>query len=57
MDGSNEDFNLQKITKSIWMAAKDVGGSDEKLPQVLSRTGDWSSWKISLMEKPKFPST
>ena len=35
-DGSKEAFSLEKISRSIWRAAKDVGGTDTKLPQLLA---------------------
>lgn len=34
-DGRTEDFHPQKITNSIWLAAKKVGGKDRKLPKIL----------------------
>lgn len=37
LDGSVEEFNPQKITQSIWYAAQNVGGTDDKLPRQLSR--------------------
>jgi len=36
LDGSKQKFNVQKITESIWYAAKTVGGKDKKQSLVLS---------------------
>ena len=36
-DGSIEEFRLEKVSKGIWFAARDVGGKDDKLPVVLAR--------------------
>ena len=36
IDGSKQKFNTQKITESIWYAAKTVGGKDKKQSFVLS---------------------
>ena len=30
MDGQVEEFRLEKIVNSVWMAAAKVGGKDEK---------------------------
>lgn len=35
-DGATENFSLGKIAKSIWGAARDVGGTDENLPKILA---------------------
>jgi ribonucleoside-diphosphate reductase alpha chain len=37
LNGTDEDFDPQKITKSIWLAAQNVGGTDDKLPQLLAK--------------------
>lgn len=36
IDGSIENFSLDKVAKSIWLAAKSVGGSNETLSQILA---------------------
>lgn len=35
-DGREEKFRPEKISRSIWSAAQNVGGKDEKLPEVLA---------------------
>lgn len=35
-DGREEKFKPEKISRSIWFAAQNVGGKDEKLPQILA---------------------
>lgn len=36
LDGSKQKFDTQKITESIWYAAKTVGGKDKKQAHILS---------------------
>ena len=35
-DGSYEEFSTEKISRGIWSAAHDVGGTDHKLPTILA---------------------
>jgi ribonucleoside-diphosphate reductase alpha chain len=55
-DGTEEEFLLEKISKGIWYAAQNVGGTDESLP--LKLAGE----VVSLLEsklngEPKLPSS
>jgi ribonucleoside-diphosphate reductase alpha chain len=36
-DGREEQFKPEKISRSIWFAAQNVGGKDEKLPPILAK--------------------
>ena len=36
-DGREEKFKPEKISRSIWFAAQNVGGKDEKLPPILAK--------------------